>query len=275
MRRWAAIFAFALAASCTPAETPVALDQQWQLCQNSVMPAQRLSACSTIVASAATSPERRAAALIQRGMERSQRGQHVRAIADFGRALRIDPDLVEAYIERGLAHQARGAYESAMLDFDAALARDPGSYAASLRATAMDLMNSQQAGELEQLMDAIAVDPSNAALWNERCWLRAVDGSDLEYALGDCNEALRLAPGAAAYHDSRGLVHLKLGNYAEALADYDAAVAASPADPHFRFGRGVARLRLGMQVEGDVDLAEAERMQPGIGARYATYGVTP
>lgn len=275
MRRLGTLALLALASACMPAETPAALEQQWQLCQNSVIPAQRLGACSFVVSSEATAPERRAAALIQRGVERAQSGQHVRAIADFGRALRIDPDLVEAYIERGLAHQARGAYESAILDFDAALARDPNSYASSLRVSAVDLMNSARAGELQQLMEAIALDPANADLWNNRCWLRAVDGVELEYALGDCDEALRLAPGEAAYHDSRGLVHLKLGDYAAALADYEAALKARPNEAHFRFGRGLARLRLGMKAEGEADIAAAESAQQGIGALYASYGVSP
>lgn len=275
MRRWGAVAALALLAACMPAETPDSLEQQWQLCQNSLMPAQRLGACSFVAAADATPPERRAQALLQRGMERAQRSQYVRAIADFGRALRIDPDLVEAYIERGLAHQARGAYESAILDFDAALARDPQSYASSLRDAAVDAMNNAVASQLDQLSDAIALDPANASLWNNRCWLRAVEGEELYFALSDCDEALRLAPGEGAYHDSRGLVHLKLGNDAEALADYEAAVRAAPDEPHFRFGRGLARLRLGMKAEGEADLAEAERMQPGIAALYAGYGVTP
>ncbi|MBY0565008.1 MAG: tetratricopeptide repeat protein [Hyphomonadaceae bacterium] len=275
MKRWGALALLALAAACMPAETPASIEQQWQLCQNSVIPAQRLGACSFIVASDASAPERRAQALFQRGLERAQRGQHVRAIADFGRALRMNPDFVEAYVERGLAHQARGAYQSAILDFDAALARDPNSYASSLRASAMSLLNTAQANELEQLMEAIALDPGNADLWNNRCWLRAVEGEQLEYALGDCNEALRLAPGEAAFHDSRGLVHLKLGNYVEALADYEAAVNARPDEPHFRFGRGVALLRLGMRLDGEADIAAAEQAQPGIAAQYAAYGVTP
>jgi tetratricopeptide (TPR) repeat protein len=267
--RWVAAFALLALASCTPAESPAYLDQQWRLCQESLFPAQRIGACGAVIAARSTAPDRRAAALIQRGMQRSAQAQHLRAIADFGRALRIDANLVDAYIERGLVHQTRGAYESAIADFEAAAARDPGSRAAQLIEGARMLLANAEQSELSQIMDALAIDPTNAALWNQRCWLRAVRGEELEYALGDCNEALRLAPNDPNIHDSRGLVNLKRGDFQAALIDYQAAVAIEPANGHFRFGRGIAHVRLGQKTEGEADLAEAERLQPGVTQLYA------
>lgn len=272
--RWAVAVALLALASCVPPESPAYLDQQWQICRESVFPAQRIGACGVVIAARSTPPDRRAAALIERGKQRAAQAQHVRAIADFGRALRIDSNLVEAYIERGQVHQTRGAYESAIADFEVAAARDPGSRATELIEFARELLANAETNELSQIMDALALDPGNAALWNQRCWLRAVRGEELEYALGDCNEALRLAPGDPNIHDSRGLVHLKRGDLQAALSDYQAAVAAEPSNGHFRFGRGIVRLRLGAKAEGEADLAEAERLQPGVSALYAGYGVT-
>lgn len=274
MRVAALIMVAVLCVGCAPA-SEASLEEQWRLCQQSIIPAQRLGACSTVVASEGATLERRAAALTQRGMERAQRGQHVRAIADFGRALRIDASLVETYIERGLAHQARGAYASAITDFEAALALAPGSRAGYLREGALELLANADSPEIEQLRIAIERDPFNASLRNNRCWAFAVAGEQLDLALYDCNEALRLSPGDGNYHDSRGLVHLKLENFAAALADYDAAVATEPRNGHFIYGRGIARLRLGMKREGEADLAAAEQMQSGVTALYASYGVAP
>ncbi|MBL8537227.1 MAG: hypothetical protein JNM59_07465 [Hyphomonadaceae bacterium] len=275
MRARALLVAFALV-SCAPAGSAAFLDEQWRLCQDSVIPAQRIGACGEVIAAASTPPERRAQALVQRGLQRAAQAQQVRAISDFGRALRIDPALIDAHIERGVVHQARGAIYEALADFEAALALDPSSMrAASLREDALVAAEGVEPGELGRLSLLIENDPGNPSLWNNRCWWRAVNGQELEIALADCNEALRLDPGNPNFLDSRGLVHLKRADFAAALVDYDAAVAADPSNGHFLFGRGVSRLRLARTAEGQADLAAAERLEPGISARYAEYGVAP
>jgi hypothetical protein len=57
--------------------------------------------------------------------------------------------------------------------------------------------------------NALKLSPDLGIVWNERCWVRAVTG-ELQGALTDCNEAIRLEPNLAAGFDSRGLTHLRL-----------------------------------------------------------------
>ena len=72
-----------------------------------------------------------------------------------------------------------------------------------------------------------------------------MNDDDLDAALADCNAALRRPRPTTQRLDSRGLVHLKRGDFAAALADYEAALAIEPERGHFLYGRGLARLRLG------------------------------
>src|SRR5262249_31402561 len=58
--------------------------------------------------------------------------------------------------------------------------------------------------------EAIRLKPTLGAVWNGRCWARAIVG-ELQAALTDCYEALRLEPNAAVTLDSRGLTYLKMG----------------------------------------------------------------
>jgi tetratricopeptide (TPR) repeat protein len=51
---------------------------------------------------------------------------------------------------------------------------------------------------------------------------------DLQAALKDCNEALRLRPNFVDALDSRGLVNLKSGQTKNAIADFDAALKINP-----------------------------------------------
>jgi tetratricopeptide (TPR) repeat protein len=195
-------------AACAPADPAAFAEQQWSVCENSVFEQQSLDACTTVIASSAVEPARRAQALVHRGILRAQLAQDARAVADFGRALRIDRSLVSAYQERGQLHYNRRAFAAAVRDFDAALALDPNLYeVASLRDAAMRSLAEGSMGELEWLNRQIAANPGVSALWNNRCWTRAVSGENLDIALADCNEAIRLEPGSAAALDSRGLVH--------------------------------------------------------------------
>lgn len=274
MRLLGLLTLFALGA-CSQADPATYAEQQWGACQAGLGNQQeRAHACGEVILSPVVSPQRRAEALMTRGILRSQAGQQARAIADFGRALRIDAALARAYAERGLVHHNRGAYEQAIADYDAALRLQPGmTLAAERRQQSLNERAETQLSQLDALSQAIERNPDNPALWNSRCWERAVRGVELDFALSDCDRALLLNPNDANAHDSRGLVYLKRGDAQAALADYGEAVRLDPNQPHFLYGRGVARLRLGMIAEGQADLAAAQRAEPNLGNLYRSYGV--
>lgn len=260
-------------ASCAPADPAQVADNIWDECDAGVFTLERVTACSQVIDSENSSDERRALALINRGILRGELGQDARAIADFGRALRIDPDNALAYLERGYVHHNRGAYETAVRDYEHALALQPDlQLAASRRDEALVGRSRTLMSNLALLDRRLAADPDNADLLNSRCWLRATHDDDLALALADCNESLRIEPNAAHVLDSRGLVHLKRGDFASAETDYAAAFAAAPERGHYLYGRGLARIGLGRKAEGAADLAEGERLEPGVAALYRGYG---
>lgn len=270
MKRAFALCAVLALAACIPANGAPHTEAQWRSCQTGVLQPDRIASCSAVAADEHADPRRRAMALVQRGILRRDIGQYGRAVADFGRALRIDPSYAEAYVERGLVHGDRGFFDVAVRDFDAALAIDPTlSRALEEREAALSGRTDEFIDQLQLLDDALSRDPINASLLNNRCWLRVINDDDLDAALADCNAAVRIDPRSAAALDSRGLVHLKRGEFALAIADYDAALALEPGRGHYLYGRGIARLRLG-QTEGQADLAAGEAAEPGIGGTYAS-----
>lgn len=274
MRVVASLALLALAGACAPADPIARAQGQWQACQGVGAPQERLHACSEVIAAEDATPERRAAALVERGVQRAALRQHLRAVADFGRALRIDPSLARAYVERGQVRHDLGAFDRAVADFDAALALQPNLEQAILRRqAALRGRDSEQLNQLDEATELLEYRPDDPALWNQRCWIRAVRGEDLDYALADCNQALRLDPRHAAALDSRGLVHVKRGDYAAAIADYEAALAVEPGRGHYLYGRGIARIRAGEFAAGQADLAAAEAAEPGIAEMYRSYGV--
>jgi tetratricopeptide (TPR) repeat protein len=131
----------------------------------------------------------------------------------------------------------------------------------------------QRDGAIADYGEAIRLTPANAAAWSGRCWSRAIIG-ELEPALADCNEALRLESSAGTL-ERRALVYLKSGELGKAIADYDAALKANPRLAGALYGRGMARLRNGDTAAGNADIAAAKEINPRIIDVFAGYNVQP
>lgn len=98
-------------------------------------------------------------------------------------------------------------------------------------------------------------------------------------ALKDCNAALKRAKKGSDFYaqvaDSRGLVFLRLGDYARSIADYDASVAIAPKTAWSWYGRGIDRLRQHQAAAGDADVARAKLLAPTIADEFTRYGIPP
>lgn len=125
-------------------------------------------------------------------------------------------------------------------------------------------------------LDSIPIDSGerDVPLYNDRCWARAVAMIDLDAALADCNEALRMRPDFVPALDSRAFVHMRGGRFREAITDYDAAIKGIPLDPYSLFGRGIAKMRVGDTAGGQADIAASKAVQD-VTAEFAAYGLTP
>jgi membrane associated rhomboid family serine protease len=129
-------------------------------------------------------------------------------------------------------------------------------------------------GAIADYTDAIRLDPKGAFAYNSRCWARATANRELQHALEDCNEAMRLKPDDANTMDSRGFVYLRLDQLDDAIADYDAALKINPKIAGSLYGRGLAKLRKGNTVGGNADITTAKSIQADITDEFARYGVT-
>ena len=81
---------------------------------------------------------------------------------------------------------------------------------------------------IDDLNHAIALDPTLASAYNGRCFAYVIANRQLQQALSDCNELLRLRPNNAPTLDSRGFAHLRLGQLKEAIADFELRARGQP-----------------------------------------------
>jgi tetratricopeptide (TPR) repeat protein len=122
----------------------------------------------------------------------------------------------------------------------------------------------------------IYIRPDDAEAFNGRCMARALANMELEVALSDCNESLKIRPNDANTLDSRGFVYFRMGQYGNAIVDYEAALKKNPRLAASLYVRGVLKHRTGDTAGGDADIAAANALDPKISDFYRRYGgVTP
>ena len=147
-----------------------------------------------------------------------------------------DPNL---YLNRGIAYFNKSEYGKAISDYD----------------------------------DALKLDPKLTPALNNRCLTRAVMGANLDAALADCNEVLRLVPDDPYAHDNIGLIYLKRKQWDRAIAQYNASLKVDPDRARALYGRGLARARNGQGPAGIADMSTASGIQPNISNEFTKYGV--
>jgi tetratricopeptide (TPR) repeat protein len=106
----------------------------------------------------------------------------------FTRAIRLNPELAEAYTCRGTAYSDLGKYDQAVLDYTR----------------------------------AAALNPDNAQTYNNRGYAYEKLGQ-YEKAVADFTRAIRIEPHYSSAYNNRGVSYYKLGMIDKALADFDKA----------------------------------------------------
>lgn len=200
------------------------------------------------------------------------------ARADLDEAIRLKPADLDALLARAALMLHDGDKSGALADLHAA---DRAADAAAMERLSLGSLMTEAGepqraiGQFDQWLKIHPDDVRRPAALNGRCWARALSGLDLDAALRDCNGALRARPGTPAFLDSRGLVELKRGAYAEAIADYTTALSKRPNIAWSLYGRGIAKLRSGEAAAGKVDIAAAEAIHAQIVDEAARAGIKP
>ena len=212
----------------------------------------------------------------QRALVRLENHQPLLAMTDLDQTLKLNPGDVDALVLRARLKLSEADKAGALIDIDAA---DHASAAqADVRLQLAGLY--EAAGRLDRSVaqyglwiDSHGDDPQMATALNGRCWVRTLSGVDLGLALKDCDHALRINPKGPNLLDSRGLTHLRLGQYPQAIADYNAALALAPKLAWSLYGRGLAELNLGQTAAGQADIAAATALRPKLAAEAKGYGI--
>jgi tetratricopeptide (TPR) repeat protein len=206
-------------------------------------------------------------AFMDRGMEKSKKGDWSGAINDFSQVLAIDPQSSVAYHERGAARQAKGDADGAVKDYTQALAIDPQMASAYNGRGDVKLARNDLDGAIADYTQAVGLDPKLAAAYDNRGKAKTAR-NDLEGAIADFTQALSLDPNLAGAYSDRAFARQAYGNLDGAIADYTQALALKPQTAAAYYNRGLARQAQG-NIEGAiVDFDRALSFDPTIAGAY-------
>lgn len=198
------------------------------------------------------------------------------------RAWRMDPQSLRACLLHAQMLTLAGQREPAERVLQQGLAHHQGSNAAALHLQLGTLQ--QQSGRLKEAQEsylaATRADAGFHPAYNNLAWLAAEQKRELPQALSWIQQALRLAPSNAGYHDTLGFVHEASGRPADAVAAYTVATQADGTQPLFAYHLGRALQTAGQPERAlaafDKALALAKGHEPFIDdARTRRDGLRP
>ncbi|WP_448564076.1 tetratricopeptide repeat protein [Trichothermofontia sp.] len=206
------------------------------------------------------------------GLVRYDQGDKEGAIADFSKAVELNPRNATAYCNRGIAHADLGDKSSALSDFDTALTIDPNlAIAYNHRGLVYsDLGDKRQA--IADYSEAIRLKPDYATAYFNRGAARSKIG-DFQGAIADYSEAIRLKPDYATAYFNRGFAYQQTGDKAAAIADYDKALQADAQFAAAYNNRGFVRYEVGDTVGAIADFDRALSLNPDFTNAYNNRGV--
>jgi tetratricopeptide (TPR) repeat protein len=210
-------------------------------------------------------PDHDATVYNDRGQARYNLRNFDGAIADFRKATEIDPGYAEAFNNMGAAFNEKGDPNAALAPLNRAIELNARLGKAYNNRAFSSAQLKAYGPALTDLDEVIARDPQNAIALGNRCWVRAVL-NQLSEALVDCQQAALLDPKRTAIFDNMGLIALKSGRYGDAISNYNRVIDVT-SNAASLYGRGYAKQKSG-NAEGNLDIDNARTMDAQIAAYF-------
>ena len=80
-----------------------------------------ISGCNNLIQSGKEGPAKLAEAYSSRGIAYAKRREYDQAIADYDKAIDLDPKYAKAYYQRGYVYDIKGEHDRAMADYNKAM----------------------------------------------------------------------------------------------------------------------------------------------------------
>jgi tetratricopeptide (TPR) repeat protein len=213
-----------------------------------------------------------ALAMCNRGLTYGNLGKYVEAKADYEAAAAVSPNDANVIVRLGDFRYLTNDFAAALQDYSRLLAANklyPRIFSKKAGAEAM-LGQVQQA--LIDAQEALRLDPKDEEAYNSRGLAKRAKG-ELGGAIEDFNKAIDIKEDYSRPYNNRGVVYFSQGSLEQALGDFDKAINMDTAYADAYSNRGSVKHRLNRPQEALTDLDVALRINPSFADAYQNRGV--
>jgi protein O-mannosyl-transferase len=193
------------------------------------------------------------------------------ALADFNRALQINPHNDRAYANRGLLFAKTGRHDAAVADFNVALELDPLNQAALLNRARIFALSGETEKAKRDFSTLIRMNPFLAAAYSGRGMQLSATGS-YEEALRDFDKALQLDAGDVQARSGKAYVYYYTGRFEASVREFSSALKYAEQKSPVFFGRGLAEYQMKNFDAAAADFTSALDENPGLTEAYLYRG---
>lgn len=180
-----------------------------------------------------------------RGAARLNLGKYDQAIADYDEALKLLPENRLLLYNRALAVEALKDHDQALQSFNTLIEKYPTFDGAYMGRSKLHLELGDTTAALADASKAIELNPKGAInAYIIRSNILMNDAGQLQPALKDLDQVIRLIPREAGLYVNRAFLRYKLDDYSGAMADYDYALQLDPLNLMALFNRSLLRMEV-------------------------------
>lgn len=146
---------------------------------------------------------------------------------DYGNALKLNPNYVDAYIKGGLVILMLGHVEECISTLTQAIKLDPNNgNLYRIRGLAMSMLDNTEAALLD-FSKVVEINPTDAEAYRNRGNAKFLIGQK-DSAISDYTKAIEIAPEDEGYYISRGIANWKSKHEHAAILDFTKAIDINP-----------------------------------------------
>ncbi|HMG90650.1 MAG TPA: tetratricopeptide repeat protein [Chryseolinea sp.] len=184
--------------------------------------------------------------------------QDTTAMADYKKALQLNPDHTAALHNIAVANRTSGDSTSSMDNLEKAIESDSSMLYPYLARAYQRMEAGYFKGALEDYNKALEINDKDAEIWMNRAIVKE-KLNDLKGAFSDYTQAIELNEKFEKAWLNRGNVLSKQGKFKEAIEDYTVAITFNPEYGYAYYNRAIAKQKLKLGTEACDDLKIAEQ----------------
>jgi tetratricopeptide (TPR) repeat protein len=207
-----------------------------------------------------------------RGIGKKYKKDLAGAMADYNKAIEIDPTLADAYFNRGLINSKKGDLDGYVADNIKVIELNPNYKYAHNNLGVAKMRKGNLVDAIEAFTKEIELYPKDPLAYRNR-GLASHKKGDFDAAIVDYNKAIQLNPKNAKCYISRGNTKRKKGDVSGAIADYNKAIELDPKLEKAYINRANAKVDKGDFNGAIKDISVLLKTHPNSSAYLRQFGL--